>query len=96
VKKIPAQAKPYKRPPEFTEQTVPAGLVGRHNTMQEVWAMIHVVEGRLLYRILEPEREEHLLDPTHPGIVEPQTPHQVQIVGPIRFYVEFHREPLPE
>jgi tellurite resistance-related uncharacterized protein len=91
MKKIPARAKPYKRTPEFTEQTVPAGLVGRHSTIQGVWAMIHVTEGNLVYRILEPAIEEYLLEPARPGIVEPQTPHQVQLVGPVRFYVEFHR-----
>jgi len=91
MKKIPARAKPYKRTPEFTEQTVPVGLVGRHKTMPEVWGMIHVTEGSLVYRILEPDIEEHLLEPARPGIVEPQVPHQVQIVGPVRFYVEFYR-----
>ena len=90
MKKIPAEAKPYKTP-EFTEQTIPAGLVGRHSTMPEVWGMIRVTEGSLVYRILEPDIEEYLLERARPGIVEPQRPHQVQIVGPVRFYVEFYR-----
>lgn len=91
MKELPTTAKPYKRTPEFTEQSVPAGLLGRHNTAPEVWGRIHVTEGSIVYRILEPEIEEHLLDSEHPGIVEPQIPHQVQIVGPVRFYVEFLR-----
>src|SRR5439155_25169737 len=89
--KIPAGAKPYKRTPEFTEQTVPMGLGSRHKTMPEVSGTIHVTEGSLVYRILEPDIEEHPLEPARPGIVEPQVPHQVQIVGPVRFYVEFYR-----
>lgn len=89
MKELPATAKPYKRTPEFTEQNVPAGLLGRHHTAPQVWGRIHVIEGSVVYRILEPAIEEHLLDPEHPGMVEPQIPHQVQIVGPVRFYVEF-------
>lgn len=91
MKTLPPDVRPYKRTPEFTEQTVPAGLLGRHDTAEGVWGLIQVVEGELLYRILEPEIEEHRLRPDSPGVVEPRVAHQVEIVGPVRFYVEFHR-----
>lgn len=95
MQQLPSTAIPYKRTPDFTEQTVPGALLGRHDTAKDVWAVIHIIEGSLLYRILEPSLEEHRLDPTHPGIVEPQIPHQLQINGAVRFYVQFFKIPQP-
>ena len=91
---LPTDIAPYKRMPEFTETTVPAGLLKAHNTKAGVWGLIHVLEGELLYRITDPRRpdSEQVLTPSGPpGVVEPQILHEVQPKGPVRFYVEFHR-----
>jgi tellurite resistance-related uncharacterized protein len=50
-----------------------------------------VLEGQLLYRILEPEIERHLLDSEHKGVVEPEMLHEVEPFGEVSFYVEFFR-----
>ena len=92
MKELPENVKPYKRTPEFTAETVPSGLLRDHNTKPGVWGKIVVLEGTLLYRILEPEVEEHRLDPEHPGVVEPTVKHEVEVQGDVRFYVEFHRQ----
>ena len=63
----------------------------RHTTKAGVWGRICVLEGSLRYRILEPVREEHLLSAERPGIVEPEVPHEVEPLGPVRFFVEFLR-----
>lgn len=55
------------------------------------WARIVVLEGRLRYRILEPESEEIELSPGRPGIVEPEVLHEVEAPGPVRFHVDFCR-----
>ena len=91
MKSLPDDVRAYKRTPEFTETTVPAGLERRHNTKAGVWARIHVLEGRMTYRILEPEIEEHVLEPGRDGIVEPEIHHQVEMTEPVRFFVEFLR-----
>ena len=50
-----------------------------------------MLEGRLLYRVLDP-LPERVLDPKGtPGLVEPGVPHAVVPRGPVRFQVEFHR-----
>ncbi|MEM9177761.1 MAG: DUF1971 domain-containing protein [Myxococcota bacterium] len=92
MKTLPDAAQAYKRTPEFTETTVPAGLERRHDTKAGVWGRIRVLEGRLRYRILEPDVEEHVLEPGLDGIVEPQVPHHLEMLGPVRFFVEFLRE----
>lgn len=50
-----------------------------------------VLDGRLVYRVLEPELREYRLAPGCHGVVEPQVAHEVEPDGPVRFYVEFHR-----
>lgn len=81
----------YKRTPEFTEDTVPPGLLHSHDTKEGVWGRIVVLEGTLLYRILEPEIEEVALEPGVVGIVEPAVKHEVVPGARVRFYVEFCR-----
>jgi tellurite resistance-related uncharacterized protein len=91
---IPAAAAPYKRTPEFTESSVPGGLLKAHCTKGGVWATIHVIEGELLYRVTDPRHplQETVLTPDGPpGLVEPTILHEVEPRGTVRFYVEFHR-----
>src|SRR5690606_3716072 len=57
MRALPDDVAPYKRTPEFTQDTVPAGLVGEHRTKPGVWGKIVVLEGRLRYHILEPAPE---------------------------------------
>ena len=91
MKALPADVSPYKRTPEFTESTVPAGLLRSHDTKDGVWGKIVVLEGTLLYRILEPKVEEIVLSPNRHGVVEPTVRHEVVPSAGVRFYVEFHR-----
>lgn len=88
---LPPDVKPYRRTPEFTEETMPSGLKFSHRTKSGVWGRIVVLEGRLLYRILQSPVEELRLDPAHPGVVEPEVEHEVQPLGRVRFYVQFYR-----
>jgi tellurite methyltransferase len=89
----PEAARPYKRTREFDAATVPAGLRARHSTKRGVWARIHVLEGRLRYRIHEPFDVEATIGPGCPGVVLPEVPHDVEPMGAVRFFVEFHRVP---
>jgi tellurite resistance-related uncharacterized protein len=91
MKRLPADVAPYQRTREFTESTVPDGLLHRHTTKAGTWARIQVLEGSLRYRILEPTVEEHVLSPDTLGIVEPEVPHEVEPLGAVRFFVEFLR-----
>lgn len=82
---------PYRRTPVFDESSVPSGLLRRHTTKAGVWGRICVLEGALVYRILEPVVREERLEPGRDGLVEPQVPHEVAPIGHVRFYVEFLR-----
>lgn len=86
---LPDGLTPYRRTPVFGADGIPAGLLREHRTRPGVWALIHVLEGRLLYRILDPPSEREL-SPGTPGVVRPGQPHEVAPLGPVRFFVEFH------
>lgn len=88
----PAGLAPYKRTPEFTAATVPAGLLRDHSTKPGVWAHIVVLEGRLRYRC-PALRWDQVLDGTQPGVVVPEILHSVEPQGAVRFYVEFLHVP---
>lgn len=91
MKQLPDSVAPYKRTPEFTEESVPAGLLHAHRTKDSAWAKIVVLEGRLQYTINESEKEVTILDENVHGVVEPTVPHEVKPLGRVRFYVEFYR-----
>jgi len=81
-----------RRTPEFTQDTVPPALLRAHETKGGAWALIHVLEGKLRYCIEAPATES-ILKPGRPGVIQPQVPHHVEPIGPVRFYLEFHRAP---
>ncbi|ARO86514.1 DUF3565 domain-containing protein [Nitrosospira lacus] len=82
----------YKRTSEFTEESVPAALRKDHSTKTGVWAKINVEEGRLRYRVPALGVETELF-PDKIGIVVPEVLHNVEPLGPVRFFVEFYRAP---
>lgn len=83
---------PYKRTAVFDENTLPAALRREHRTKPGVWGVIRVLEGRLRYRVLEPDTEV-ILEPDKPGLVMPDEPHLVEPLGPMRMRVEFYNHP---
>ena len=95
MKDLPDNVVSYKRTPEFSEDTVPKGLLNAHQTKAGTWGKIVVLEGVLRYRILEPETETETevtdLSPDLHGVVEPTVLHDVEPLGIVRFYVEFYR-----
>ena len=84
-------AVPYKCTPVFDEHTLPAGLRREHRTKPGVWGVIRVLEGRVQYKVLDPESEV-ILDAEHPGLVLPDAPHSVEPLGPMRMLVEFYKQ----
>ncbi len=88
---LPPDVQPYRRTPEFTEETTPSGLKSSHRTKPGVWGRIVVLEGSLLYRILRSPVEELRLDSDSAGVVEPGIEHEVQPLGKVRWYVQFYR-----
>jgi tellurite methyltransferase len=89
---MPSDFVAYKRTPEFTEATVPQGLLRDHSTKAGVWAQIRVLDGTLRYHVPSLSRRFDLTRDA-PGIVIAEVVHHVEPLGPVRFYVEFFRAP---
>ena len=84
----------YHSTPEFTETTIPKGILKSHSTKDGVWGKIVIFEGSLKYRILATEtrpEEVIILNEALHGVVEPTVRHEVEPIGPVRFRVEFNR-----
>ncbi|MEJ5977741.1 DUF1971 domain-containing protein [Novosphingobium sp. PS1R-30] len=93
---LPPGLEAYKRTPEFTETSVPAGLRADHTTKEGTWGLIEVEQGSLIYRVTDPRRaaSERVLTPdSEPGVVEPTIRHHVEPLGAVRFRVTFLRKP---
>lgn len=91
MKILPLALSHYKSTAEFTELTIPKGLLKQHRTKPGCWGKIVIFEGRLLYRILEIPNEEIVLTPQEHGIVEPAIFHEIESLGSVRFRVEFYK-----
>ena len=76
---------------EFTEHSMPDGLRNKHRTAAYTWGRIVILEGKLRYRVLEPEIRESELSPGKPGVIEPGVAHEVEPLGKVRFCIEFYR-----
>ncbi len=74
----------------FTESSVPAGLLAAHRVASGVWGRLVVASGAVRFRF-EDEEDGHVI--TAPGsmVIPPDRPHHLEILGPVRFVLEFHR-----
>ena len=91
MKILPDSLSPIRKTPEFDETSIPKGLLKAHQTKEGVWGKIVILEGKLQYKINEPEEEIIILDPDNCGVVEPTILHEVKPLGPVKFYVEFYQ-----
>ncbi len=89
---LPPGLRAYRRTPTFDQGTLPAALRRQHQTKAGVWGLIHVLEGRLRYRTFDPDSET-VLTPQVRGVVRPQQLHEVEPLGSMRMFVEFHAAP---
>lgn len=81
---------PYRRTPDFTEATIPPGLLKAHATKHGVWGKLHVIAGTLKFLDLVSGEQRALSVGIHP-LIFPEELHEVEPCGPVRFFVEFHK-----
>lgn len=93
MKALPSDVVPYRRTPEFNQESTPGGLLESHQTKPGTWGEIVVLEGSLLYRVLEPAIREYQLTPDCPGVIAPTIRHAIAPSRDARFYVQFYRAP---
>ncbi len=87
----PVGAVAYRRTPEFDAASVPRGLTSDHATRQGIWGRIHVLEGRLVYRVGTPVNTSFVVKAGSSAVVVPEVRHRVEPGKSARFYIEFSR-----
>ena len=95
-KDFPAILSKYSETPVFTQDTVPEKLTSVHDTKQGVWGKLIVLEGEIDYIVPGPPSACQRITPSNYGVIEPAVPHCVELIGPVRFKVEFYRDPAGE
>jgi tellurite resistance-related uncharacterized protein len=90
MKNLPESLNPVRKTPEFNEGSIPKGLLKAHQTKKGVWGKIVIIEGKLQYKINEPEEEINILDSDKFGVLEPTILHEIKPLGSVKFYVEFY------
>jgi tellurite resistance-related uncharacterized protein len=83
---------PYRSTPVFDETTLPAALRAAHRTKAGVWGLIRVVEGELRLICIDPPLDRVLTGPDA-AVVNPEQPHFVTPLGPVKMRVDFYSEP---
>lgn len=91
----PPSPEPYRITTVFDETTVPSALLNAHATKPGVWGVIRIIAGQIRYQLDDgPQCPVHTLDAKTPGLIRPQQPHHLDLLGPVRFQVEFYdRDP---
>ena len=88
MKTLPESLNPVRKTPEFDEGSIPKGLLKAHQTKAGVWGKIVIIEGKLQYKINEPEEEIIIIDSEKFGVIEPTILHEVKPLGSVKFYGE--------
>jgi tellurite methyltransferase len=79
--------------PDFDERTVPAGLRSAHRVADGVWGRLVVRSGTLDVVFEDAAHVRHAVAAGGAKVLPPGARHHVELVGPVRFAVEFHRVP---
>ncbi len=91
---VRSPSEPYRSSPVFNAETLPVALQREHRTKRNVWAIIRILEGVLRY-CKEDGSEPEILNPGSPGLVRPDEPHHVEVMGPVAVQIEFYdHEPV--
>jgi tellurite resistance-related uncharacterized protein len=75
----------------WDEGTAPAGLRRAHHVAPGTWGLLHVEEGRLRFLAETDPPFDVLVGPDTPQPIPPDVEHHVELVGEVRFCVEFLR-----
>ena len=74
---------------EWTEQTVPQRLLSVHRLGPGTWGRIAVHSGQLRFIMSSEPPIDVVLGPGSSQAIPPQVEHEVQLLGPVRFRIDF-------
>ena len=87
-----SDVQPYKVTPIFDEASLPDGLRNAHSTKAGVWGLLRVLEGEIDL-VFHDSADVVRAAPDQPSLIAPEALHHVETSVPVRFQVEFYRQP---
>jgi tellurite methyltransferase len=87
---LPTRVHLVRTSPEWTEQTMPAGLRRRHRLAGGTWGQIRLVEGRLRFSMAsDPPLVRDLGGNESTQAIPPEADHEIEPIGPVKFAIDF-------
>ncbi len=86
---LPDGLRPVRTSPEWTEQSLPAGLRQAHRVAAATWGRIRVHEGALRFRLAGEPPIDKELGPGAEQPIPPDIEHEVCPLGSVRFSIDF-------
>ncbi|HMO75216.1 MAG TPA: DUF1971 domain-containing protein [Sphingopyxis sp.] len=87
---LPESASCYRRIGPFEADTIPAGLLRRHDLKSGVWGLLHIVAGAVRFRWDDAAGGSRLLVAGDTMLVPPTVPHHLETGGPVTLTIAFH------
>lgn len=84
-----AAPRPYRVTAQFSERTIPAALLADHRLRPGTWGVLRVASGAVCYRA-DAAATGLVLDPDTPAVIPPDTPHHLELIGPVALVIEFY------
>ena len=86
---IPEKLVLHKKTPQFTQSTIPRGLLAQHATKKGVWGRLSVEKGKLQYTVEQPEKKVFEIQEGQHANIAPEVLHSVKPIGEVQFSVAF-------
>ena len=93
---LPEDARPYRRIGPFEAESIPAGLLRRHDLKPDVWGELTIAAGRIRFCWDDETGGERLLVAGDVVLVPPRVPHHLEIDGPVTLSIAFHAAKAPD
>lgn len=88
---LPPGASCYRRLGPYDEGSIPRGLLAEHRLKAAVWATLTVEAGTIMFVWDDEERGRCKLVAGDAFVVPPREQHHLELAGPVRLSIAFHR-----
>ena len=88
---LPAGLELARTTPTFDEKSVPPALLAAHQVAEGVWGRLIVESGGLTFCFEDSDEAPRVVRMGEHVVIPPACPHHLEIDGPVRFAIEFHR-----
>lgn len=89
--RLPSGTNCYRHLGPFNEVSIPRGLLAEHRLKPDVWAVLAVEAGAIMFVWDDKERDRCKLVAGDEFVVPPREQHHLELVGPVRLSIAFHR-----